>query len=59
MYLPYVIFENLFDKALAGIKRNTINCHYGALREYIMLWYCNETKELPGEFEVDEIYFGV
>lgn len=41
-----------------GINRNTINAYYNLLREKIFLFSLEEERKEPGEFELDESYFG-
>ena len=44
--------------ALTGTNRNTINRWFLVFRRAIYAWQCQEFKQIIGEAEVDESYFG-
>lgn len=43
---------------LVGVNRNTVNRYFSLFREKIFMASINELKQIGGEFECDESYFG-
>lgn len=43
---------------ISGVNRNTVNLYFNKIRQHIFHHQVHELKELVGDIEVDESYFG-